>query len=134
MNKLINEHGVIKKGKVYREFMKDCLSVIIDDDMITTNDENLIYDNNGNSISSMKCPECQSTMAYIVNESSMACMDCGYSFFYQDFSLSNYANNTTNTGEFLANSLIKESIISENGSHRFKAKKTLSFLLNLLYK
>ena len=101
LNKLINEHGVIKKGKVYREFMKDCLSVIIDDDMITTNDENLIYDNNGNSINSMKCPECQSTMAYIVNESSMACMNCGYSFFYQDFSLSNYANNTTNTGEFI---------------------------------
>ena len=80
LKKMINEHGVIKKGKVYRDFMKECLSVIIDENMEDTVEEE-------NDTTLTKCPECQSVMAYIVNESSMACMTCGYSFFYQDFSL-----------------------------------------------
>ena len=94
LKKMINEHGVIKKGKVYRDFMKECLSVIIDE---TTDDT--VEEENDTTLT--KCPECQSAMAYIVNESSMACMKCGYSFFYQDFSLPYYNSHTSNTGEFV---------------------------------
>jgi hypothetical protein len=74
------------------------MSVIIDDDdsdMIDLND-------NSAAVSSMICPECnQMSMAYIVTESTMICMNCGYCFFYQDFSLTHFKNANTNNGEFV---------------------------------
>ena len=93
LNMIISKIGVVQKGKVYREFMKDCLSVIIEDDVDTSTTDNS---------STMKCPECyELKMAYIMNESTMTCMNCGYSFFYQDFSLPNYNNHAMNNGEFI---------------------------------
>ena len=93
LNMVINDHGTIQKGKVYHDFMKDCMSVIIED----VDDEK-----NQEQSSVVNCPECKDQqMAYIVTESSMTCMNCGYGFFYQDFSLTHYNNHTTNNGEFV---------------------------------
>ena len=97
-NNFVNEHGIIQKGKLYRDFMKECMSIIIDDDDCDKIDLN----DNGSAVSSMKCPECtQMSMAYIVNESTMTCMNCDYCFFYQDFSLTHFNNANTNNGEFV---------------------------------
>ena len=92
LNMVISKIGVVQKGKVYRDFMKECLSVIIEDDANNCNDE----------MNLTKCPECRELkMAYIMNESVMSCMNCGHSFFYQDFSLPHYSNHTMNNGEFI---------------------------------
>ena len=39
LNMVISKIGVVQKGKVYRDFMKECLSVIIEDDVNNCNDE-----------------------------------------------------------------------------------------------
>ena len=102
LNKLINDHGTIQKGKVYRNFMKDCLSVIIDKNLLSEDNTANFKEQYNCSSSSMKCSECdQFSLVYIVNESSLTCENCGYSIFYQDFSLLHYNNNTINNGEFI---------------------------------
>ena len=98
LNKCINEHGTIQKGKVYRDFMKKCFDVIIEDGDSSENTDT----SNSCSQISQQCPECnQNCFVYIMNESAIACTNCGYSTFYQDFSLSYYNNHTMNNGEFI---------------------------------
>ena len=98
LNKCINEHSTIQKGKVYRDFMKKCFDVIIKDGDSSENTD----PSNSCSQISQQCPECnQNCFVYIMNESSIACTNCGYSTFYQDFSLSYYNNHTMNNGEFV---------------------------------
>ena len=78
--------------------MKKCFDVIIEDGDSSENTDT----SNSCSQISQQCPECnQNCFVYIMNESSIACTNCGYSTFYQDFSLSYYNNHTMNNGEFI---------------------------------
>lgn len=86
----VNSHGIIRTGKVYKEFMEDCLNIIYDNDQIQ--DYTDIHE----------CKECSGRMTYIVSESSNVCERCGNSVFYQDFSSSAFHINNNNSGEIIS--------------------------------
>lgn len=87
----ILDHGTVMKGKVYRDFMKECMDVIEDEDRDDRNEEE------------QKCPECEcATLTYITSEALKVCEQCGFTASYQDFGLPMYTNSVSFNGEIVS--------------------------------
>uniref|UniRef100_A0A6C0CTI1 Uncharacterized protein n=1 Tax=viral metagenome TaxID=1070528 RepID=A0A6C0CTI1_9ZZZZ len=105
----VNRTSILKRGKLYKEFMKECMDVWEEDEedelVNAGTDEpyNVIADTTTNNarVTNFECAACKTnTMLYIINESLLVCTTCGLSDFYQDFSLMSYTS-LTNNGEII---------------------------------
>lgn len=89
ISSFVGEYIVTERGRLYKQFMKECMDVIEDEEEGSS--RQFEYD----------CEQCHVPMTYLISDAALVCEKCGVSLPYQDFGLALYVNSPSFSGEVM---------------------------------